>query len=135
MMPRLLVALALGSSLVLGLGNDAAADHLAGRYTVVSGEPAQIVGSVLELRQNGRALVGQITGTNYKARLRAETDGHDSARGYLRPENGKVQYIEAAFDPKGIRMSVMPINDEGKADTRAAVSIRFTRDGASAPTR
>lgn len=130
MSQRTRIIVGVGVLVLLLSWGGAAADHLAGRYRVVSQDPrnAQMAGSVLTLQQNGRALVGEIAGSGYKALFRAETDGGNNARGLLTPEGGQRQYIEASFDQGGMRMTVVPVNGQGRLERSAATTVVFTRE-------
>ena len=67
----------LGCLVVFGLSGEATADHMTGRYTMISQDArtASMAGSVLQLQQSGRNLMGQIAGANFQAQIQGETDG------------------------------------------------------------
>lgn len=131
MRQRVLARAVIGACIALLCHETADADHLTGRYTMVSQDPrtAQMAGSVLQLQQNGRNLAGQISGTNFRAQLQGETDGGNNARGFMTPQGGQRQYFEATWEPAGIRLNLIATDRQGRPDYGAAITLLYAREG------
>ena len=127
-MKRLILLAAL--LLALALGGEAAADHLTGRYTMVLQDPRtqSMAGSVLQIRQSGRTLQGQISGARFNAQVQGETDGGDNARGMIQTQDGQRQYFEAVHGQAGLRMTLIASDNRGQPDRSASLNIQ--RQGA-----
>lgn len=116
--------------LALALGGEAAADHLTWRYTMVLRDPRtqSMAGSVLQIRQSGRTLQGQISGARFNAQVQGETDGGDNARGIIQTQDGQRQYFEAVHGQAGLRMTLIASDNRGQPDRSASLNIQ--RQGA-----
>jgi hypothetical protein len=131
MIPRVLAAVILGGLVAVACCGQADADHLTGRYTMVSQDArtAQMTGSVLQIQQSGRNLAGQITSSNFRAQIQGETDGGNNARGFMTAQGGQRQYFEAAFDQSGVRMALIAADNQSRPDHNAAIILMFAREG------
>ena len=124
-----------GSLLALALCGEAAADHMTGRYTMVLQDPRtqSMAGSVLQLRQSGRTLQGQISGARFNAQVQGETDGGDNARGVIQTQDGQRQYFEAVHGQDGLRMTLIASDNRGQPDRSASLTLFFARAAAGRP--
>ena len=120
-----------GCLLALAPGGKAEADHMTGQYQMVSQDQrtASMAGSVLQLRQTGRTLAGQIAGRGFQAQIQGETDGGDNARGTMTTQDGQKQYFEAVHDQGGFRMSLIASDNRGQPDRNASLMLFFARAG------
>ncbi len=121
--------------LPLALCGEAAADHMTGRYTMVPQDPRtqSMTGSVLQLRQSGRTLQGQISGARFSAEVQGETDGGDNARGMIQTQDGQRQYFEAVHGQDGLRMTLIASDNRGQPDRSASLTLFFARAAAGRP--
>lgn len=135
MIPRALARFVVGCLAFVACCGEADADHLTGRYTMVSQDArtAQMAGSVLQLQQSGRSLMGQIAGANFRAQIQGETDGGNNARGFMTVQSGQRQYFEAVWEQGGLRMSLIATDQQGRPDHSAAITLLFTREAGGAP--
>jgi hypothetical protein len=123
------------AALLLALCGEAAADHMTGRYTMVPQDPraSSMTGSVLQLRQSGRTLQGQISGARFNAQVQGETDGGDNARGTIQTQDGQRQYFEAVHGQDGLRMTLIASDNRGQPDRNASLTLFFARAAAGRP--
>ena len=131
---RRLAAL-LGCLFALAVAPEAVADHMTGRYTMVLQDPRTqtMAGSVLQLRQSGRTLQGQISGARFSAQVQGETDGGDNARGMMQTQDGQRQYFEAVHGQDGFRMTLIASDNRGQPDRSASLTLVFARAAAGQP--
>ena len=125
----------LGCLVVFGLCGEATANHMTGRYTMISQDArtASMAGSVLQLQQSGRNLMGQIAGSNFQAQLQGETDGGNNARGFMTVQSGQRHYFEAVWDQSGMRIALVTLDNQGRPDYNAAIILQFAREGGGGP--
>ena len=111
-----------GGLLVLALCGEAAGDHMTGRYTMVLQDPRaqSMAGSVLQIRQSGRTLQGEISGARFAAQVQGETDGGDNARGMIQTQDGQRQNCEALHAQDGFRMTLIASDNRGQPDRSAS---------------